>query len=74
MSNKIGYLHSHSGLERTLDDKDIKSKQYVLVDVKYKDVFPAEVRKTFKYEKKTYYKVPTLMFFEKGGVFKNLNA
>ena len=74
MSNRIGYLHSHSGLEKTLSDKDIKSKRYVLIDAKYKDLFPAEVRKMFKYEKRTYYKVPTLMFFEKGGTFKNLGA
>ena len=74
MSNRISYLHSHSGLERTLSVKDIKSKQYVLIDAKYKDLFPAEERKIFKYEKRTYYKVPILSFFEKGGTFKNLEV
>lgn len=75
MSSGVQYMHSHSGLERSLTkDKELSSKAYVLVDEKYKNVFSdvSSVVKKFVYQKTVYYKVPTLVFFRKGGVFKNL--
>ena len=75
MSNNLNYLHSHSGLERTLKDKDLNSKAFVLIDEKYKDMFDeiSMLLKEFTYGGRTYYKVPILAFVRKGGVFKNLN-
>lgn len=74
MSHGINYLHSHSGIERTLKDKDIANKSHVLIDEEYKDCFVdcSFALKPFGYNDKKYYKVPTLTFVSKGGVFKNL--
>lgn len=69
MSNRVNYLHSHSGLERELKFK----KNVVLVDEKYKELFEGEpVCQLFVHNKMNYYKVNILSFFYKGGVFKNL--
>ena len=74
MSKGITYLHSHSGLERSLPET-ANDKFHVLIDEEYKNIFDAcgvEVKK-FSHKQKQYYKVPTYAFFRKGGVFKNLN-
>lgn len=60
------YLHSHSGLERELRFP----KHTVLVDEIYGDLFL--VKQPFVKNKISYYKVPTMEFVNKGGVFKNL--
>lgn len=73
MSQGIAYLHSHSGLERSLPET-VNDKFHVLIDEEYKQMFEScgvEV-KPFKYRNVQYYKVPTYAFFRKGGVFKNL--
>ena len=76
MSEGIHFLHSHSGLERMVNDKDIKNKSHVLVDEKCIGVFSdvAHLLKPFYQGKTKYYKVPTLLFARRGGVFKNLQA
>lgn len=77
MSNGVNYLHSHSGLERTLPkDKELSSKAYVLVDEKFASMFAdvAAQTKKFVYDGVSYIKVPTLVFVAKGGLFKNLSA
>lgn len=74
MSHGINYLHSHSGLERSMPET-ANDKFHVIIDEEYKKMFElsgVEV-KPFKYKGKQYYKVPTYAFFRKGGVFKNLN-
>ena len=73
MSQGITYLHSHSGLERSVSEL-LRDKFHVLVDKEYKSMFTGltDDVKPFKYEKKQYYKVPTYLFIKKGGVFKNL--
>ena len=69
MSNGVNYLHSHSGLERELNfPKDV-----VLVDEKYRDMFPEDMRKLFIYKRREYYKVNIAYFVRKGGQFKNLH-
>ena len=53
MSSGVQYMHSHSGLERSLTkDKELSSKAYVLVDEKYKNVFSdvSSVVKKFVYQ------------------------
>lgn len=74
MSRGITYLHSHSGLERSLPET-ASDKFHVLIDEEYKNIFDVcgiDV-KPFKYKGIQYYKAPTYAFFMKGGVFKNLN-
>ena len=75
MSHGINYLHSHSGLERSIPETS-SDKFHVLVDEEYKDMFEASGIDVvpFKYKRTQYYKVPTYAFFQKGGVFKNLNS
>lgn len=74
MSQGINYLHSHSGLERSIPET-ANDKFHVLVDEEYKNMFELSGVKVhpFKHKGKQYYKVPTYAFFCKGGVFKNLN-
>jgi hypothetical protein len=67
MSRRYGALHSHSGLERELNFP----KHIVLVDEEYKELFMQNTIEPFRYNGKTYYKVPTLSFAEKGGAFKS---
>lgn len=67
MSGKFNILHSHSGLERELKFP----KHTVLVDEEYKNIFIGDTIEPFKYNGKTYYKVPILSFVSKGGTFKN---
>ena len=76
MSQGINYLHSHSGLERTLRDDDIVNKSHVLIDEQYKMMFAdGAIRLTpLKINGVRYYKVPILSFVRKNGVFKNLNS
>lgn len=69
MSKGIQYLHSHSAIER--DSK--LPKQFVLIDVDFKNLFADGVLEPFFYGRKKYYKVSTLSFVRKGGVFKNLS-
>jgi hypothetical protein len=71
MSQGINYLHSHSGLERTLRET-ANDKFHVLIDKEFKSMFEDCSVKPFKHGGKQYYKVPTYAFFRKGGVFKNL--
>lgn len=75
MSHGINYLHSHSGLERSIPET-ANDKFHVLIDGEYKDMFEASGINVvpFKYKRAQYYKVPTYAFFCKGGVFKNLNS
>ena len=68
MSRGISVLHSHSGIEKELKFP----KHIVLVDECFGGLFPDEAIKPFRYDGEMYYKVPILMFVEKGGVFKNL--
>lgn len=72
MSQGINYLHSHSGIERSVPEL-AKDKFHVLVDEEYKKMFDG-LAKPFKYMHKQYYLVPTYSFFMKGGVFKNLST
>lgn len=74
MSQGINYLHSHSGLERSMPET-LNDKFHVLIDKEYKHIFEVygiDV-KPVSYNKTKYYKVPTYAFFRHGGVFKNLN-
>jgi hypothetical protein len=75
MKENILYLHSHSGIERTLKDKDIVNKSHVLVDEQFKDLFDdcAKPIKSIVVSGKKYFKVPILSFVNKGGIFKNLD-
>jgi hypothetical protein len=66
MSQNIGYLHSHSGLERDMNFP----KHKVLVDEDYGEMFAN--KQILKIKGNIYYKVDTYEFFKKGGVFKNL--
>lgn len=68
MSNDFKVLHSHSGIERELQFP----KHTVLVDECFGRLFPDDAIKPFRYDGVMYYKVPILMFVEKGGVFKYL--
>ena len=74
MSYGYNYMHSHSGLERTLTDKNIANKSHVLIDKEFGEKFTdcPSLIKLFKHNGKEYYKVPILTFVRKGGVFKNL--
>lgn len=67
------YLHSHSGLERLLRFP----KGIVLIDERYYSRFEdiADVIKIepFRHGGMVYYKVSTLYFVKKGGVFKNFS-
>ena len=74
MSQGIHYLHSHSGLERSLAET-ASDKFHVLVDEKFKEFFTSQGVdvKQFVHDNKKYYKVPTYIFFRMGGVFKNLS-
>ena len=62
-------LHSHSGLERTL----VMPKSKVIVDAKFKKLFPLECIDPFTYNGIHYLVVPTLLFVKRNGVFKNLD-
>lgn len=62
-------LHSHSGLERTL----VISKSKVIVDAKFRNLFPLESIDPFTYDGVQYVLVPTLLFVKMNGVFKNLD-
>lgn len=65
MSQGVNYLHSHSALER-----DMKFKKYeVLVDEEFKDMF--DRTQQYVYKGTVYYRVNTLEFVKKGGIFKN---
>jgi len=68
MSTKYDTLHSHSGLERMLNFP----KHLVLIDVKYGPDF--DVKESFSYNGKEYYKVPIIDFVKHGGMFKNLSV
>lgn len=68
MSYGKDYLHSHSGLERNLRFP----KHVVLVDEKYAYMFSEA--KPFSHNNIVYYRVPTMEFVRKGGVFKNLES
>lgn len=70
MSKNLTILHSHSGLERNLKFP----QSFVLVDEEFSDMFDSEHVKPFKHNRIVYLKVPILMFVNKGGVFKNLDA
>ena len=74
MSQGINYLHSHSGLERSLPET-AQDKFHVLIDKEYKHLFEEKgvSASPFMYNHIKYYKVPTYEFFKNGGVFKNLN-
>ena len=74
MSQGINYLHSHSGLERSIPET-ANDKFHVLIDKEYKHIFESNGIdvKPFCYNKIQYYKVPTYAFFRTGGVFKNLS-
>lgn len=76
MSNGITYLHSHSGIERTLKDDDVVKKRVVIVDEKYEELFGgiSEHIEHCTICGKKYIKVPILAFVMKGGVFKNLDS
>lgn len=71
MSQGINYLHSHSAIERN----ERLPKHVVLIDGEYKGLFVdcAVKMSPYRYNNKTYYKVPILTFVYKGGVFKNLD-
>lgn len=74
MSHGINYLHSHSGIERNVRDL-ANDKFHVLIDEEFKHIFDDCGVKLSPYMHMgvKYYKVPTYVFFRKGGVFKNLN-
>lgn len=75
MSGGFKFLHSHSGLERTVKDKDLYNKSCVLIDKEYADLFSdiSSLVKPFTKDGVMYYKVPVFAFIKKGGIFKNLN-
>lgn len=74
MSYGIKYLHSHSGLERNLKET-ANDKFHVLIDEEFKHLFSDCLDVTpFKHNRVQYYRVPTYVFYLKGGIFKNLNS
>ena len=75
MSAGFKFLHSHSGLEKTVKDKDLYNKSCVLIDKEYADLFSdiSSLVKPFTKDGVMYYKVPVFAFIKKGGIFKNLN-
>lgn len=70
--SKANYLHSHSGLERSLKET-ANDKFHVLIDEEFKDMFPKKMAIPFFFKNHQYYKVPTYDFAYKGGAFKNFN-
>jgi hypothetical protein len=62
-------LHSHSGLERTINIP----KHIVLVDKKWEYLFKAEPYEKFRYGNVDYLKVSIRSFMSKNGIFKNLS-
>jgi hypothetical protein len=67
MSHSVGFLHSHSSIERDMR----LPKHYVIIDEEYKNMFlDAQL---VKIGRKKYYKVGTLDFVLKGGIFKNFS-
>ena len=72
MSNGINFLHSHSGIERSTP-QTLRDKAHVIVDKRFRVLFPDALCEEFKYKERTYIKVPTYLFYKRGGVFKNLN-
>ena len=66
---ELEVLHSHSGLERTL----VLPKSKVIVDAKFRHLFPLECIDPFTYNGKHYVIVPTLLFVKHNGVLKNLD-
>lgn len=75
MSEGFKFLHSHSGLEKTVKDKDLYNKSCVLIDKEYAFLFSdiSTLVKPFTKDGVMYYKVPVFAFIKKGGIFKNLN-
>jgi hypothetical protein len=67
MSQGVGYLHSHSAIER---EKRLP-KHTVLVDEEYESMFKSP--QAFVYSNRLYFQVPILEFVKKGGVFKNFD-
>lgn len=67
MSHGLTQLHSHSGIEREYKFP----KHEVLVDEMFGDMFP--FKQPFMFNGKSYYRVPTIDFVKKSGIFKNLN-
>lgn len=67
--NDIG-LHSHSGIERALN---IPKKQ-VIIDERFEDLFGADVQRKFTYQGRVYLLVPTWIFYQRHGEFKNYES
>lgn len=65
MSQGVGYLHSHSAIER---EKRLP-KHVVLVDEEYEGMFKKAV--PYVYDKRMYLQVSILEFVNNGGLFKN---
>lgn len=70
MSKELQQLHSHSALERELR----LPKDMVLVDVRFGRLFLDVPRFAYKHGGVNYYKVNTLAFVRRGGVFKNFSS
>lgn len=68
MSKGLDYLHSHSALEREIG----MHNSMVLIDEKFGSQFLSETIQPFVYNGVKYYKVPTISFVLRKGVFKNL--
>lgn len=71
MSKGMNVLHSHSIMERE-DKKLAKDKRHVIIDAEYKNLFNEHETEPYVVNNRMYYKVPTLSFIDKGGVFKAL--
>lgn len=71
MSLGFTMLHSHSALERELKET-ANDKRHVLIDEQFKYLFNDDMTVPFVHNGKMYYKVPTLSFVMRGGVFRNL--
>ena len=67
MASNFDKLHSHSGLERSLDF----SKQQVLIDEQFGELF--KVKNPMSHNGKHYYSVHIMDFVKRGGAFKNFN-
>lgn len=69
-------LHSHSGIERVVHDREIMKKRCVLVDKEFLHIFSdvSSQCEPFAYGGKQYWKVPTMLFYMRGGVFKGFKA
>ena len=72
MERTDAFIHSHSGLEKTLHDKDIANKSHVLVDEIYEEFFTEHLPKIkrLRVGEVTYLKIPILTFVRCGGVFR----